>query len=320
MFYGDNIRWFIATAKEFETGKNPSGKIKIRVAGLHSESVEDKYLPWADTLLPVTEGGTSGINKIPQIQPGAQVFGIFLDGKRSQSPLILGVMNKDEIPSSVQRREIFEDGGGVNLSAPSTNTSNVRIEDYPPVNLNQNLVTLYADGTSDTNTRRMIIMQHLINNGITNPKAAAGIVGNLEAETSTFNPEKNFKGTAKNPEDSWGLAQWNNDANRLQPLIDYSAVQTQRPGKDWKDFFVQLNFLIVDMKTNEWERHRVWSRLSDPSIPWDFKGEKDNFNSTWYFQHNYEIAAQSTYEKREKFAIGAYDQYIKSINHKRTVR
>ena len=54
-------------------------------------------LPWATVLVPATEGGISGTGRSPNgIQQGAWVFGIFLDGKHSQNPLILGSLPKIE--------------------------------------------------------------------------------------------------------------------------------------------------------------------------------------------------------------------------------
>ena len=311
MFYGDNTRWFIATVKAFETGTNSTGRVKIRIHGLHTELVEDQYLPWADTLLPTTEGGSSGIGKIPQIQPYAQVFGIFLDGETSQSPLVLGVMTKDETPSTVQRSQIFDSRSVTVVPESNTGTSNVRPQDYPPVNLNQNLITLFDEGRASVDTRRMIVMQHMINNGLS-AKAAAGVTGNIETE-STFNPLANRNDPPV--ENSWGLAQWNdiskNKPSRFEQLKNYAATQDKRPGKSWEDFFVQLNFLIVDMKSNPWEFHRVYERLSNDSIAWDYKGPKNDFNSTHYFQRKYEIG--TNYSLRETNAEKAYVQYQRSI-------
>lgn len=92
-FYGDETRWWVGVV---ESVNDPikQGRVKVRIYGIHSASSEDipiSALPWAQVVAPVTQGGTSGLNGTPiGIQPYAQVFGIFLDGKHSQLPLVLG--------------------------------------------------------------------------------------------------------------------------------------------------------------------------------------------------------------------------------------
>jgi hypothetical protein len=92
-FYGDETRWWVGVV---ESVNDPikQGRVKVRIYGIHSASSTDipiSALPWAQVLAPVTQGGTSGINGTPVgIQPYAQVFGVFLDGKHSQLPLVLG--------------------------------------------------------------------------------------------------------------------------------------------------------------------------------------------------------------------------------------
>lgn len=301
-FYGDNARWFVGTI--IAPDPEERGRFKVRIAGLHSPSVEDKYLPYAETVIPTTEGGVSGIGKIPQLQNGAFVYGMFLDGKQSQSPLILGSITHDEFPSSVQQKENTEAGnssGSVKYTPPKYGDPS----SYPTVKISNDIETLYADGAADTDTRRMIVMQHLINNGLS-ITAAAGVTGNLEHE-STFNPLARYT-TSK--EDSYGLAQWNDKVGRLQPLKDYAA--SLNPPKPWEDFLVQLNFLIIDMKTNAWIRHRVWNHLSDRNKTLDFEGGKVESNATYFFLHNYEIGDESSLSKREENAYVAYNQWIKS--------
>ena len=301
-FYGDTVRWFVGTV--IAPDPEERGRFKVRIAGLHSPSVEDEYLPYAETVIPTTEGGVSGIGKIPQLQNGAFVYGMFLDGKQSQSPLILGSITHDEFPSSVQKANFSGEGkssGSVKYTPPKHGDPS----SYPVVKISNDIKTLYADGAADTDTRRMIIMQHLINNGLS-ITAAAGVTGNLEHE-STFDPLARY---TTSTEDSYGLAQWNDKVGRLQPLKDYAS--SLNPPQPWEDFLVQLNFLIVDMKSNAWERHRVWSHLSDRNKTLDFEGGKVNSNATYFFLHNFEIGDESSLSKREKNAYVAYHQWLKS--------
>ena len=90
------------------------GRFKIRIHGLHSPSTVDipeADLPWAQCVLPTTEGGVSGIGKMPQLMPNALVFGMFMDGKHSQTPLILGSIPHIEFPTQIQLGQKEEDVG-----------------------------------------------------------------------------------------------------------------------------------------------------------------------------------------------------------------
>lgn len=103
-YYGDNMRWFIADVVNNLDPKE-LGRVQVRIHGIHSQLEFDLRLadlPWASCVVPTTEGGTSGIGRMPQLQPGAQVVGFFLDGELSQVPLILGSIPKIEIPSVAQ--------------------------------------------------------------------------------------------------------------------------------------------------------------------------------------------------------------------------
>ena len=104
-YYGDSTRWFIATVVNSTPPAGYEGRVKIRIHGLHSEStidIPEEHLPWAQCLLPTTEGGVSGIGKIPRVLPSALVFGMFMDGNHSQTPIVLGSLPKIERPSQIQ--------------------------------------------------------------------------------------------------------------------------------------------------------------------------------------------------------------------------
>ena len=94
-FYGDNIRWFIGTVVDLGD-PTTMGRIKVRVIGVHGDSIKNEDLPWAQTVVPINEGGTKEFGNALGIQVDARVFGIFMDGKDSQMPLILGSMPKYE--------------------------------------------------------------------------------------------------------------------------------------------------------------------------------------------------------------------------------
>ncbi len=101
-FYGDSNRWFIGTVVSIDD-PTQLGRIKVRVDGIHGSSILDTDLPFAQTIVPITEGGTQGLGNNLGVQVGARVFGIFLDSKDSQMPLVFGSMPKYEDASAGDR-------------------------------------------------------------------------------------------------------------------------------------------------------------------------------------------------------------------------
>lgn len=110
-FYGDTTRWFIGVVKNINDPLK-LGRVRVRIRGIHdSREIADYDLPWAQVLIPVTEDGSSGLGATPNLREQAQVFGIFLDGKNSQLPLILGSIPKFERnPTSTTEEEIVLPG------------------------------------------------------------------------------------------------------------------------------------------------------------------------------------------------------------------
>jgi hypothetical protein len=289
-FYGDNTRWFVGKIVDWED--DGTGRVKVRIIGLHSENVSNDDLPWAKCVLPTTEGGTSGIGKIPQMLNTAFVFGFFLDGSTSQMPVILGSMNQEEIPSTVQKNRF-----GI--------VSDQIVQGIP---LDPDLEVMYDGGKANLETRAVIAMQFLIDAGMTDEKAAAGVVGNLIAE-SNLDPEA--VGGLKEE----GIAQWNPAVKRLDQLKEYQVKYFKN--RSYKDFFVQLNFLVYDMKNNS--AHRVWPVLTDTSISHEFKvdvpfDQQQDTNATYYFLKEYEVPEdlESKLTLRQEKAEEAYDFYQES--------
>lgn len=104
IFYGDETRWFIGIVEETNTDEPRLGRVRVRIHGVHDnrDAVPVSDLPYAQVLVPTTEPGTSGLGRAPRLLVGALVFGIFLDGKTSQLPLVLGSIPKIETPSNEQ--------------------------------------------------------------------------------------------------------------------------------------------------------------------------------------------------------------------------
>lgn len=97
-YYGDNFRWFLGTVVNINDPLQ-LGRIQVRIYGIHSDNlleVPDEDLPWAQVVAAISEGGTNGLGNPLGVQINAQVFGIFLDGKDSQLPLIFGSLPKFE--------------------------------------------------------------------------------------------------------------------------------------------------------------------------------------------------------------------------------
>ena len=106
-FYGDHVSWFtgLVINERPPAGEGLEGYVQIRIHGVHSPSLEDipqSALPWAQVLIPTTEGGTSGLGSTPRIEAGALIFGFFMDGKYSQVPIVIGSLPHITTPTPIQ--------------------------------------------------------------------------------------------------------------------------------------------------------------------------------------------------------------------------
>jgi len=230
-FYGDDHRWFFGTVINAHPPAGLEGRVKIRINGVHNPSTGDipeKDLPWAQVLIPTTEGGSSGIGRIPQIVAGTFVFGVFLDGVSSQIPLILGSLPRVELPTSNQkaRRGSGEDN-----------------YDYKTIRY-QNVVseTLKDDGVYDASLglRRLQSMKFFIDNGYSLIQSAA-ITGALIGASSlvTYVADKGNVGIA-----NWEIK--NNVGSRYSGLLRFASNYT--PVSDWKLYSVQLQFVLFELR------------------------------------------------------------------------
>ena len=91
-FYGDQTRWWYGVVQEVASDPLELGRARVRIVGIHGPDIEDSSLPWASVVLPTTGGGVSGVGTTPWLQPTARVFGIFLDGRNSQNPIVIGAL------------------------------------------------------------------------------------------------------------------------------------------------------------------------------------------------------------------------------------
>lgn len=305
-FYGDNVRWFIGRVVNFND-PDQRNRVQVRIYGIHSDDVgdvPDYALPWAETLLPVTEQGVSGLGGIAQLQNSAQVFGIFLDGKTSQLPLVLGALTQYAIPSVVQQSTQGQLGRGDYTSQENLGTDGTKVSPQ--------LVGSYKNDPANLQNKRLIAMKFFIENGYT-PAVAAGIVGNLQAE-SAFRTDAvgdvNIGG-------SFGIAQWNKRAGRYQKLVSFA----NRLQQDQNDLFLQLKFVIHELrgKAVNGDGGSSYANVENKlKFCTAFEGYGNGVidkNATWIFCRYYENPANPAGKigTREKYARQAYEQYSDSI-------
>lgn len=93
-------KFFLATVVSNEDPAS-RGRVRIRIMGIHTEittptedmliGIEEKDLPFAQCMYPVTYTGTGGTCPPPSLQPGDWVFGVSLDGSAYQNLMVLGL-------------------------------------------------------------------------------------------------------------------------------------------------------------------------------------------------------------------------------------
>lgn len=240
-FYGDDVRWFVGTVISINDPKK-MGRVRVRIHGLHpinTDDVKESDLPWAQSLIPVTEGGSSGIGTTVGIKQQAQVFGIFLDGPNSQLPLVMGSIPK------IEKKKVVKPG-----QSTETNT-----EVAKDVAVESEAITL----TGQTNIEKAFNFFISKEGGEFTVEQACGIIGNFIAESSLSQPHdinptqpSTFVDADGTPEGSFGIAQWNpgsdNSGGRLGQLIDFCNER----GYNYRELRPQLEFTKFELYTKPW--------------------------------------------------------------------
>jgi len=210
-FYGDTTRWFVGRVININDPLQ-MGRVRIRVVGVHDDpQITEDYLPWAQVLIPITEGASSGIGANTGIKEQAQVFGMFLDGKNSQLPVVLGAMAKYEPNVDRDVESNFQAGNAAKSNLQTGVDKNL----LPPDQVDRE----YLQGESNVERcfNFLITKEGL---GLT-PAQACGIIGNFCVESGAeINPIALNAG-----EGSFGIAQWNPAeaaGNRLAELQKFS--------------------------------------------------------------------------------------------------
>lgn len=97
-YYGDQTRWFLGEVVNIKDDPLQIGRVRVKIFGVYDGVEKDEDLPWAQIVVPTITGVHSyGDNPVGQylgLLVGTHVFGMFLDGKDSQLPLVLGSLPK----------------------------------------------------------------------------------------------------------------------------------------------------------------------------------------------------------------------------------
>lgn len=235
-YYGDHNRWFIGTVINIQDPLQ-LGRVQIRIFGLHNNfsEIPNSALPFAQVAIPVTEGGTSGLGSNIGIQPGAQVYGIFLDGPNSQNPMIIGSISKYE-----------------------TRQDQLEISNKDPKLLD----TGYTDTnflTGGSNVEKAWNYFRSDVGGSFTAEQTAGILGNLAVENGInvyvqdLTPDFNQVGGGP----GYGIAQW--EGSRKTELQTKFVSDTKTSAKfsggnyliDYRSLWAQLTFISHEFETTE---------------------------------------------------------------------
>ena len=290
-YYGDEVRWFIGIATN-NLDPLRLGRVQVRIFGIHSRNVSDipnNALPWATVLQPNTAGGTSGIGMMPQILPGAQVFGMFLDGEGSQLPCILGVMPKIEMPSEQQlgiqqdKTIQYEIGYGEGQVDPALARA---------AGLTTSKNVLSTDALVE-GPRVQQAFEFFKSRGFKEVQAA-GIVGNLIAEVGPDLPEHGPRGDGGR---AAGIAQWHPGRRRI-----FEQVY----GKPWQDstFTDQLSFIVWELSNKDSHSGNLNKKAGDL-----LKGTDTVVMAATIFDEKYERSSGAHRQKRINYAHNVYRQF-----------
>ena len=300
-YYGDSARWFIGIATN-NLDPLQLGRVQVRIFGIHSRrtlDIPNYSLPWATVLQPNTSGGTSGIGMMPQILPGAQVFGMFLDGTASQVPCILGVMPKIEIPSeqqislqqdkTIQYELKYEEGQVDPTLAKISALTNVTATSSEPIDSG----VVNPVGNLIGNSRVEQAFNFFTSRGFT-AKQSAGIVGNLIAESGPNLPEHGPRGDGGR---AAGIAQWHPGRRRI-----FEQVY----GKPWQDstFTDQLNFIVWELSNSDSHSGNLNKKAGDL-----LKGTDTVVMAATIFDEKYERSSGAHRQKRINYAQNVYATY-----------
>jgi hypothetical protein len=235
-YYGDDIRWFIGVVVNATPPPILQGRVKVRIHGVHNPStgeIQESDLPWAQVLIPTTEGGVSGIGAVPGLLPGASVFGYFLDGRSSQLPVILGSFPRIEFPNAVQQR----------VNSANQNENELSFDQQRQQNFIEEQLINDEVRKPVVSQRRSQSIKFFIDNGYI-PIHAAAITGVLETLSEFYIYEEDPA------TDLQGILQWSqSEGNRFKSLVDFA--KNYQVIKSWKSYSIQLQYVLYELRNTQ---------------------------------------------------------------------
>ena len=299
--YGDVFRWWIGSVISINDPLR-LGRVRVRIYGVHSDNlldVPENALPWASCIIPTTEDGVSGQGRSTGLKEGAQVVGFFADGPQSQIPVVFGSIPRIEGPTPTQTGLGSEYATAVFSSTP---WSAGGVTDRSSVNGAGGAMggRVYNNGTAVGSSNTEKAWNFLTATGQFSPLQVAAIIGNFIQE-SGMEPGtvSSFSG-----EDSFGIAQWNPAAGRLQELQAWCAENRQ----DHTTLEGQLQFFMYDFLEKSPRFYRAAEFRATTSMP----------TAVRLFMENYERPGVPHYEGRLQYARDAYEQYVYSTEESRS--
>lgn len=277
-YYGDNVRWFIGKVEDNNDNILNLGRLRVRIHGIHSADknlVADEDLPWASVLLPITMSGTANGTTPVGIQIGAMVFGIFLDGRLSQLPLVLGSMPHDignRVTSSYEDVVAAPlEENQVSAQEATNNAVGEYFQTLPKYSIPNIKLT---KGSNETKIFQYLKSYFSANDYPAPAQTAAAFVGNffhesgckpkagpntslaggaLSAGQAARSVEQTYFGTHERwgQENSYGIAQWNRRAGRFGKLMSfYNGAPNLGPPDSLE---LQLPFVAWELEnTHSW--------------------------------------------------------------------
>lgn len=298
-YYGDNVRWFIGIVEQIDGDPLKLGRIKVRIYGVHSpdtSQVDIVDLPWANVIIPVTQGGVGGSTNPTGIQRGARVFGFFADGAQSQIPMILGSIphnySYDVKSAAVSDPFINAVSSGRSYYRVGDPITDEQVNELVAAGVDRGFFkkgqTLNQDQANILNENQPLqpsgvplvggtrqeqafnfLKQYFMDRGSEYPGVqSAAFVGNFINESGPALPPNagpTYKGvqganTRWGQEKSFGIAQWNLAAGRMGNLEGF--VSRMSPPTVWADFGAQLEFVKWELEnTHTW----VWPHVKKSS-------------------------------------------------------
>jgi hypothetical protein len=232
-YYGDKVRWFVADVIDTSPPYGLEGRVRLRIHGIHNPStreVRQNDLPWAQVVLPTTEGGVSGLGSTPRLEAGSFVFGMFMDGTESQVPIVIGSLPRTEYPTSIQKQVAFDsllerispDQEFYNQSTGSIDESSKALK---------NEVRYFPIDGFTSKLRRDVAVKFFLSTGYS-IKQACAIVGAISRTNSSFDTTyTNVGGT--------GLMGWS----------DVRFTRLKAFSNEWWHFSTQLAFISYELNT-----------------------------------------------------------------------